>query len=209
MQELLDVNRWRAVLASQLPGEKAQNQMAPAFRGSFPHASEPVRAAVMVLNYPHRGELFTVFIKRNIYNGPHSGQVSFPGGASEQGDNSMEETALRETREELGITEEIEILGLLTPLHIPVSNFLVDPVVGWTRTRPDFQPDPSEVQYLIETPIRSLLEPGNKVMAFMERHGRAIEAPCYKVGKEKIWGATAMMLSEFLQLASRLLPHHY
>lgn len=207
MQELLDVNRWRVALASHLPGEKAQNLMAPRFRGSFNHVSEPVRAAVMVLIYPNREELFTVFIKRNIYDGPHSGQVSFPGGASEQADDSMEETALRETREELGIREKIDILGMLTPLHIPVSNFLVDPVVGWTRTRPIFQPDPSEVQYLIETPIRSLLEPGIKDLEIMERDGRTIQAPCYRTGKEKIWGATAMMLSEFLQLASRLLPH--
>ena len=208
MQELLDVNSWRVALASELPGEKAQNLMAPLFRGTFSHVSEPVRAAVMVLIYPNQQELFTVFIKRNIYNGPHSGQVSFPGGASEQGDNSMEETALRETREELGINEKIDILGMLTPLHIPVSNFLVDPVVGWTRNRPVFEPDPSEVQYLIEVPIRSLLEPGNKDLEIMERNGRTIKAPCYRTGKEKIWGATAMMLSEFLQLASRLLPHH-
>jgi 8-oxo-dGTP pyrophosphatase MutT (NUDIX family) len=208
MQELLDVNRWQAALSSDLPGEEAQGRMAPTFRGTFSHVSEPVRAAVMVLIYPHRNTWFTVFIKRNVYDGPHSGQVSFPGGATEPGDRTMEETALRETREELGIEGEIEILGSLTPLHIPVSNFLVVPVVGWIRTRPPFQPDPAEVQYVIETPIFSLLEPGNRGMELMERHGRTIDAPCYRSGKEKIWGATAMMLSEFLQLASRLLPRH-
>ncbi|MGW8316895.1 MAG: NUDIX hydrolase [Bacteroidales bacterium] len=208
MPELLDVNRWRNALTSSLPGEEAQELMAPTFRGAFQQVAEPVRAAVMVLIYPQQGKLFTIFIKRNEYDGPHSGQVSFPGGATEKGDNTMEATALRETREELGITEEINILGTLTPLHIPVSNFLVVPVVGWCRTRPSFHPDPAEVQYLIETPIRSLLEPGNIAREKIRRHGKIIDTPFYRAGEEKIWGATAMMLSEFLQLASRLLPLH-
>lgn len=202
------MNSWRNALSAPLPGEEAQERMAPTFRGAFQQVSEPLRAAVMVLIYPRQGELFTVFIKRNEYDGPHSGQVSFPGGATEKGDSSIEATALRETREELGITEEINMLGTLTPLHIPVSNFLVVPVVGWCRTRPSFHPDPAEVQYLIETPVRSLLEPGSTARERIRRHGKMIDTPYYKSGKEKIWGATAMMLSEFLQLASRLPPIH-
>ncbi len=208
MHELLDVNRWRSALASALPGETAQERMSPNFRGTFEHVAEPVRAAVMILIYPHKNQLYTVFIKRNEYDGPHSGQVSFPGGATEKGDLSMEATALRETREELGINGEIDILGSLTPLHIPVSNFLVAPVVGWIPVRPDFHPDPSEVQYLIEVPIRSLHAPENVARERIRRHGRIIDTPYYRSGEEKIWGATAMIMSEFLQLAARLLPPH-
>jgi len=201
--------KWRAALSGELPGEPAQQIMAPQFRGSFHHEGEPVRAGVMILLYPLHDELAMALIKRNEYDGPHSAQVGFPGGAFESGDADMVETALRETREELGMKEEVVILGQLTRLLIQVSNFLVFPVVGWTHTRPEFQPDPTEVQYLIETPVRILLDPGNRDHETIFRHGRAIETPFYRVGEDKIWGATAMILSEFLQLVSRLLPHHY
>jgi 8-oxo-dGTP pyrophosphatase MutT (NUDIX family) len=150
-----------------------------------------------------------VFIKRNEYEGPHSGQVSFPGGAYEPGDSSILGTALRETREELGMSEKIEIIGTLTQLHIPVSNFLVYPVVGWTHSRPAFEPDPTEVQYLIESPVGTLLDPSSRDSETIFRHGKEIVTPFYKTGNEKIWGATAMILSEFLQLASTLQPHRY
>ena len=145
-----------------------------------------------------------VFIKRNEYEGHHSAQVSFPGGAWENGDRTLQQTAIRETREELGISGELEILGSLTDLHIPVSNFLVTPCVGWMDETPLFKPDPTEVQYVIEAPLQSLLSSSNMEMELLVRHDLAIQAPCYKIGKEKIWGATAMMLSEILELASGL-----
>ena len=149
-----------------------------------------------------------VFIKRNEYDGHHSAQVSFPGGAWENGDSTLQQTAIRETREELGISGGLEILGSLTDLHIPVSNFLVTPFVGWMDETPLFKPDPTEVQYVIEDPLQSLLSSSNMEMELLVRHDLAIQAPCYIIGKEKIWGATAMMLSEILELASRLPLHH-
>ncbi len=181
--------------------------MAPSFRVDFPHESDPARAAVLALMYPSAGEIHMVFIKRNEYNGHHSAQVSFPGGAWENEDLTLQHTAIRETREELGISGEVEILGSLTDLHIPVSNFLVTPFVGWMDETPLFKPDPSEVQYVIEAPLQSLLSSSNIEMEVIARHDQAIQAPCYKIGKEKIWGATAMMLSEILELASRLPLH--
>ncbi len=204
MKELINRERWRAELLGSLPGEEAQNRMAPSFRGDFSHVSDPTRAAVMALMYPSAGKIHMVFIKRNEYDGPHSAQVSFPGGAWENGDRNLQQTAIRETREELGISGELEILGALTDLHIPVSNFLVTPFVGWMDETPVFKPDPTEVQYVIEAPLQSLLSSSNMEMELMVRHNLAIQAPCYKIGKEKIWGATAMMLSEILELASRL-----
>ncbi len=107
-----------------------------------------------------------VFIKRNEYDGPHSAQVSFPGGAWENRDRTLQHTAIRETREELGISGELEILGSLTDLHIPVSNFLVTPFVGWMAETPLFKPDPTEVQYVIEVPLQSLLSSSNMEMEF-------------------------------------------
>jgi 8-oxo-dGTP pyrophosphatase MutT (NUDIX family) len=130
--------------------------------------------------------------------------MSFPGGAWEKKDGSLEITALRETREELGITGEITLLGSLTELYIPVSNFLVTPFVGWTNRKPEFDPDPSEVQYVIETTLEELSDPGNQDAETMFRHGQTIIAPYFRIGNEKIWGATAMMVSELLQLAARL-----
>ena len=208
MKELINRERWRVELLGNLPGEEAHSRMAPSFRGDFSHESAPVRAAVLALMYPSGGNIHMVFIKRNEYDGPHSAQVSFPGGAWENGDSTLQNTAIRETREELGISGEIEVLGPLTDLHIPVSNFLVTPFIGWMDETPLFRPDPSEVQYIIEAPLKNLLAPSNMEMEIMVRHDQAIQAPCYKIGKEKIWGATAMMLSEILELASRL-PLHY
>ncbi len=199
-----DTGHWRRALKEALPGEKAQLGMAPEFRGGFTHKSEPVPAAVMILMFPSENGTSVVFIKRNTYDGPHSAQVSFPGGAWERADGSLEDTALRETREELGISGRIHLLGSLTRLHIPVSNFIVSPFAGWMEQRPVFNPDPSEVQYVIESTLGELLDPANILSGNWEHHGRTIVAPYYRVGKEKIWGATAMMLCEFLQLASTL-----
>ena len=202
---MFNKSKWKEILHHKLPGEKAHLQMAPTFRGEFTSMENPVPAAVMALFYALDKETHLVFIKRNEYDGPHSAQVSFPGGVREQGDLRLEETALRETREELGILEEIEILGSLTPLHIPVSNFMVHPFVGWMEETPVFRPDPAEVQYVIEASLAGLLDPSNSDSETLFHHGRPIEAPFYRVGKEKIWGATAMMLSEVLQLATSLL----
>jgi len=187
----------------KLPGESAQLKMAPAFRGDFPEKGDPLHAAVLIVLYPVGEELHVLFMKRNEYDGPHSGQVSFPGGAWEPQDHNLEQTAIRETREEMGIEEYLEILGALTPLHIPVSNFLVFPFVAWLDKTPRFEPDRSEVQYVIEVPLKMLLDPVTRDSETIYHHNQAIQAPFYQVGKEKIWGATAMMLSEFLELASR------
>lgn len=178
--------------------------MAPEFRGAFTHEKDPARAAILVLMYPSNGHISLAFIKRNEYPGPHSAQVSFPGGAWEEQDESLEHTALRETREELGIIDRIDILGSLSDLYIPVSNFLVTPFVGWLDQSPVFNPDTSEVQYVIEAPVAGLMDPKNLKSELMKRPWQTIKTPLYRVGEEKIWGATAMILSEFLEVASRM-----
>lgn len=188
----------------ELPGEQAQILMAPTFRGQISSRVNPVQAAVLALFYPSDDQIKLVFIRRNEYDGPHSAQISFAGGAREAADTSLKETALREAREELGIDREIEVLGSLSPLHIPVSNFMVYPFVGWMKETPEFHPDPTEVQYVVEASLDTLLDPSNRNSETLFHHGMNIEAPYYKIGKEKIWGATAMILSELLQLATGL-----
>jgi 8-oxo-dGTP pyrophosphatase MutT (NUDIX family) len=201
---MFNKNAWIDLLLHKLPGEKAQLRMAPTFRGNLSSEGLAMEAAVLVLFYPSDGKTHLVFIKRNEYDGPHSAQVSFPGGVREAGDFSLEETALRETNEELGVSGKIEVLGALTPLHIPVSNFMVYPFVGWMEESPVFHPDPSEVQYVIEAALGDLLDPSSRDSETLYHHDQHIEAPFYRVGEEKIWGATAMMLSEVLHLATSL-----
>ncbi len=195
---------WIEILRRKLPGEEAHLKMSPSFRGDINEQKDPVEAAVLALFYASERNTHLVFIKRNEYDGPHSAQVSFPGGAREPVDKTREETALRETREEVGIKGRVEILGALTPLHIPISNFMVYPYVGWMEEAPLFRPDPTEVQYVIEAPLSALLDPGNSRSETLKHHGQFMEVPFYSVSNEKIWGATAMMLSEVLQLAALL-----
>ena len=195
---------WIEMLSKKLPGEEAQLQMSPSYRGQLSSDEKPLDAAVLALFYPARERLHLAFIKRNAYDGPHSAQISFPGGAMDAGDPTLQDTAIRETREELGISESMEVLGSLTPLYIPVSNFMVYPFVAWMQETPEFHPDSSEVQYVVEASLEALLDPMNRDSETLYHHDVPLEAPYYRVGKEKIWGATAMILSELLQLATSL-----
>jgi 8-oxo-dGTP pyrophosphatase MutT (NUDIX family) len=145
----------RNSLLLELPGTDVQWEMASSDRRmkAFPRSGGPEsrKGAVMILLYPHKGTLSTLFMQRPLYKGVHSGQISFPGGKWESGDNNLTETALRETGEETGVgSNEIDVLGTLTPLHIPVSNITVTPVVGYIPYRPVFTPQKSEVVCLIE-----------------------------------------------------------
>jgi len=194
-------------MASGLPGTRAQEAMSPEFRGTFTHENDPVEAAVLILMVPEGDQASLVFIKRNTYDGPHSAQVSFPGGSREPGDSTLEDTAVRETREELGITAPLPVLGRLTPLHIPVSNFMVTPFVCLMDHRPEFHPDPTEVRYVIESRLFHLLDPSTVRWDTWQHLDRKIRAPYFRVGRERIWGATAMILGEFLQLAGRMQSH--
>jgi 8-oxo-dGTP pyrophosphatase MutT (NUDIX family) len=201
MDKELNKNDLIEALAGSLPGESAQRKMAPEFRGDFKHSDSARNAAVMILIFPYPKLLHTVFIKRNEYPGPHSAQVSFPGGMFELKDENLKTTALRETMEETGIKTEIEVLGSLTPLYIPVSNFCVTPFIGWMNEIPEFDLDPTEVQYLIEVPIPEIFDNRIKHAEIIKGHEIEFMAPYYNLNNEKIWGATAMMLSEFIEVA--------
>lgn len=162
----------------------------------------PRQGCVLILIYPVDDRAFTVFIKRNEYDGIHSGQISFPGGQVEQQDGSHHETALREAWEETGIDpRKVSIIGELTRLYIPPSNFLVFPVLGYSYDRPSFRPDPSEVQQIIELEVSKLSDPAIITqMKITLPEGVSLEAPCYALNGHIIWGATAMMVSELLEM---------
>jgi 8-oxo-dGTP pyrophosphatase MutT (NUDIX family) len=200
----------RRRLQSALPGEKAQLRMAAAGRtrlGTSPSPNAETRTgAVLLLFYPHQGLIHVPMIRRPVYPGVHSGQVAFPGGRVDEADENLVGTALREAHEEVGVRPaEVEVLGLLTPLFVHASNFVVHPVVGATRSRPDFRPDPYEVDALLEVPLTELQDVtriGSKEI--IVREGIAIEAPYYDLQGHTVWGATAMMVSELLEVLRSL-----
>ncbi|HAF27601.1 MAG TPA: coenzyme A pyrophosphatase [Bacteroidales bacterium] len=191
-------------LKKDLPGEKAQIKMAPGVRNHFKSSEKSRNAGVLILIYEKNQEIYISFILRTEYNGPHSGQISFPGGKYEDGDKSIIETALRETHEEIGINPEmVDIYGQLTPLHIPVSNFIVYPIIGIHKTTPLFDIDPLEVKKVIEVRLNDLLNPDNCTSKEFKYGDLSFIAPIYNPDNITIWGATAMILSEFLEIVRK------
>jgi 8-oxo-dGTP pyrophosphatase MutT (NUDIX family) len=200
------VNHLRRKLSGPLPGIEAQLRLSPPGR-HMPEPDRPARkSAVLVVLYSIQGKLSTVFIKRTEYNGVHSGQVSLPGGMYKESDENLERTALRETHEEIGVPEkELIITGRLTSLHIPVSGIIVFPFVAVCSQRPEFVPDPFEVKYLIETGVEELLDKENHKQKIMLIGDREIEIPYFDIHGDQIWGATAMIMSEFLEIIKNIL----
>jgi len=192
----------RKRLQQPLPGRSAQERMTGRV---LPLPNDiPANAklsAVLCLLFPQNDELYMVLMKRREDNTAHSGQVSFPGGSYEKKDTDIKATALRETHEEIGIlSSDVDVLGALTPLYIPVSNFNVYPFVGYTKQRPEYNLSHNEVSYTIEVPLSSLLHPGRKTIT--DVISPAIPNVIRNVNAYKledgtiIWGATAMIISE-------------
>jgi 8-oxo-dGTP pyrophosphatase MutT (NUDIX family) len=195
----------RKVISDGLPGPEAQLKLSPEARKLFAESEIKTNAAILILLYKDiAGILSTVFMKRQTYNGPHSAQISFPGGKFEPDDGSLSNTALRESQEEIGIvSDQVEIIGKLTELYIPVSNFLVHPFIGITLTTPEFKIDKSEVDYLITIPIQELI---NLPVLFTKKEyeQQSFVVPYYNINKEMIWGATAMILCEFIEVLKKI-----
>lgn len=199
------VDSLRNELAETLPGKDAQYRMAPRPRTGAEKFNQPgpnVRqGGVLALFYPHNNQLHLPLILRPTYNGVHSGQVGFPGGGYEDGDADIVETALREANEEVGIDpSSVQILGQLTPVFVNASNYHVYPAVGWVDQRPNFELDSFEVERLLETPLSALQDERNVDEEQWELKARFAQVPFYKIHGQKIWGATAMMLSELMAL---------
>jgi 8-oxo-dGTP pyrophosphatase MutT (NUDIX family) len=195
-------------LRSKLPGLAAQQKMSPSVRHkgkSFPENNSFVKnSGVLILLYPKEGQLHTVFMKRTEYPGAHSGQISFPGGKAEEMDKNLIETATREAEEELDIkSDQLQILGLLTPLYVPVSSFKIQPVLAYQDTAPEFIPDPTEVSEVIEVAIQSLFDPVNRKTELLEKNEYKIISPYFDVHGHHIWGATAMILSELREVLNK------
>lgn len=187
---------------------EAQYLMAPASRKNlarYPQENDNhKKSSVLLLLYPIENKVKILLLLRQSYEGAHSNQISFPGGKVDKDDKDYLHTALRETKEETGIHESnINILGSLTALYIPVSNFLVNPYVGYFNSidKMDIKIDSREIAAVVDFDIEILLNPKYKdTININLSNGISFGAPCYATKPEVIWGATAMILSEFAEL---------
>jgi 8-oxo-dGTP pyrophosphatase MutT (NUDIX family) len=205
------------LLAGPLPGQPGQIKMAPQRPENQPNRWDVTppdcrEAGVLLLFYPRQpensnqalsfdSELYLVLMRRNEYPGVHSGQISLPGGRRENSE-TLQTTALREAHEELGVfPKTLQIIGELSPLYTPPSNFCIYPFVAYSAVSPTFRPDPKEVAEVVELPLRLLCDPTIRCEEFWQfpEWGRR-RVPFFDVFGHQVWGATAMILSEFLTL---------
>lgn len=205
-RKLLAVLRSR-LQSGQLPGPAARQKLVPPLRGDY--AAPPAdarRAAVMALLYPVGQQLHLLYIQRTSpKRDRHAGQIAFPGGSADPGDTGPADTALRELEEEVGVARaDVEILGALSPLYIPVSNFMVDVLVGYRAAQPEFILQETEVARILEIPLADFLaEDAVQVGPRKLASGMVLpDVPYWAVRGEEIWGATSMMTAELIAVVS-------
>lgn len=188
---------------NELPGNRAHQRMISYSRPTAEVVrklnAKPRRSAVLILLHQKEDQWYFPLIKRQAYNGVHSKQISLPGGKYEKSDGNLSNTSLRETEEELGIAaKSINLIGSLSEIYIPPSNFLVKPYVGFLEESPNYIPDPIEVERVIETSLSSFLAlPIEKREKYVRDGDYKAQVSSFIVDEEVVWGATAMMLSEF------------
>jgi|TARA_B100001750_G_C15157023_1_gene422490 8-oxo-dGTP pyrophosphatase MutT (NUDIX family) len=187
-------------LKKPLPGNEAHltTRIKTKSEVTFPNTQETARpAAVLILLFPFEDEIQFFLTKRTEDVEHHKGQISLPGGIRENNE-SLNETALRETKEEVGIdSTKIIISGSLTPFFIPVTGYIVHPFIGWCKEKPSTKIHDVEVNQLFSVSITELMD--EKILQTEQWNIRGYDAivPYYNFGKCKVWGATAAILSEF------------
>jgi 8-oxo-dGTP pyrophosphatase MutT (NUDIX family) len=188
--------------------DSAHRRMAPPGVRMPAAEVEPRQAAVLVLVFPKDDVLHLVLTRRHDKLRGHSGQVSFPGGRCDPEDPTFESTALREACEEIGICHNtpLEILGRLSTTYIPPSNFSVVPVVAYTPSDLDFVPNPDEVDEIFTVPLHHLIDATFKQVEDWDFKGQRVRIPFYGFNGHKVWGATAIMLSELEHRLRYVLP---
>ena len=198
-------------ISEGLPGEVAQIRMAPPTRAKLmaqpANLPEARRAAVLIPIYLDEAGIPSLLLTlRKTYEGVHSGQVSFPGGKFEEGETDPVQVALRESWEEIGLAQhQVEVVGLLSPLYIPPSHMHVQPVVGFITERVNFKLQELEVERILFTEIGSLLRSGAvRQKEIMLSSNQKMNTPYFEIDGETVWGATAMILSELLEIWKRL-----
>ena len=199
------INKIKSTIHESLPGWEAQKQMMPVrhenLNATPANKLKPKEGSVMILLYQKNDQVYFPLMLRPNYNGVHGGQISLPGGKKEEQDKDFIDTAIRETEEEIGIkAKDVKILGRLTELFVFASNFTIIPVVGYISVPPMFIPNPYEVEAIIETPVGDLLNEKMIKNTSLHVRGFDIDTPYFDIGGNIVWGATAMVLSEFKAL---------
>jgi 8-oxo-dGTP pyrophosphatase MutT (NUDIX family) len=199
----------RRALTKPLLGLSAQQALMPPYRQNIVPREiiDAKHGGVLILLYPRNDELHFILTKRTDHLDKHKGQISLPGGGHEAHDRDYQATALREAREELNIElNHYEVLGQLSTIYVPPSNFYVYPTVAYIDHRPDFQPDPFEVAEVIEVPLSHMLDPQTRVVeewTMPQYNNLKVMMPYYRIGahgEHKVWGATAIILAEFVAM---------
>jgi 8-oxo-dGTP pyrophosphatase MutT (NUDIX family) len=198
-------NKLYKVDSNNLPGEESQFKMVPSIRPNLDwdaiENSNPTKASVLLLVYPdadNADDCKFVLIQRNTYNGAHSAQISFPGGKHE-GDETLEETALRETFEEIGVdASSVELVSPLTKVWVSPSKFLVTPFIGISTKKQTFIKDDFEVSEIIEVKLSEFLDDNCiSTSTVSSSYAKVLKVPSFNLSNKIVWGATAMILSEF------------
>jgi 8-oxo-dGTP pyrophosphatase MutT (NUDIX family) len=203
------VMRLEQALRGSLPGAAAHDLLAPRPRREWPAGFDPAQArhaAGLLLVFPIGDRAHVALTVRAITLGRHGGQVSLPGGVVDPGETAAE-AALREAAEEVGLSPAgVRILGALTPVDIPVSGFRLEPIVATMTARPRLHPSDHEVARILEVPVDALLTPDAIAWTKAVRDEREYDVPFLAFDDVEIWGATAMVLAEFLTLLGWTLP---
>jgi len=200
----LEINNWRRSLGNP-KGLESQLKLSPKLRASdieqFKNKDKATKSAVLILIFERNHELFILLTKRSPKLRKHGGQISFPGGKKDNDDSDLLYTALREAEEEIGLNTEVEVIGELTPLLIPITNFCVHQFVAFIPQLPILEFNNQEVEKIMEVSLSDLRNKNNiKYGKFGKTSsGRLVEAPYYDLNGEKIWGATAMMINELIE----------
>lgn len=193
-----------------LKGHHSHQKMAPASRSgdvevakSNGNIETAKKSAVMILMYNDEFGTKVIFIRRSFYVGIHAGQIAFPGGRFEEEDITVENTALREIEEEIGIKpKEINVVGRLSDIFVPASNFIISVFVGFLDEKPEYKIDEREVAEIIEVELSEFFQ--NDVISEKEflvpSTSKSVKAPYYKVGNIELWGASAMVMSELIDM---------
>ena len=189
-----------------LPGKEAHLELAP-YRKNVKFNFEqnnPKIASTLLLLYPKDYDIYFCLIERAEYEGTHSNQIAFPGGKNENGE-TIKQTAIRETQEEIGIDPiSINIIGELTQVYVPPSNYLIHPFVGYLDLEPSFKADKREVKKIIEVNIEELFSDEiikNKQMTFKRKGGDLkLDVPYLDLNNQVVWGATSVILNEFRKM---------
>jgi len=193
-------------LKKKLPGEISHKKMLPdgrILKAPSSDLSEIKKSSVLLLLFPVNGEIYSCLIKRPAHMKHHAGQIALPGGRIEDNESAID-TALRETREEIGIHyKKIKILGQLSELYVEVSKFIIQPFVGWLTEKPQFVINRNEVEKIVLFPLYKYMT-AREYIDIKTISGK-LQVPCIKYKQEIIWGATAMILSEFYDVTTHLI----